>query len=201
MRRDKLPEIDAEQIACQQILEADHSVFSIQWIVIPGALPQSFSSATLLELYLNYIKRCTAGIIRPVQTAAGVEFRLLAGPLSLMQFLPPRQSRAANLEGTILNIAGGLLVDKHECDRGQLEFIVEQTITGNRLTLKLSDYCPLLLGSRHPSRWRKWLYRFTQAYIHKIVTVNFLARVYRQCTGKRLNRGVVHMVVRTGAAT
>ena len=33
MSPDKLPDIDAEKIACQQILEADHSVFSIQWIV------------------------------------------------------------------------------------------------------------------------------------------------------------------------
>ncbi|GFO57585.1 hypothetical protein GMSM_45920 [Geomonas sp. Red276] len=67
--------------------------------------------------------------------------------------------------------------------------------------MKLSDYCPLLLGSNKPSLWRKWLYRFTQAYIHKIVTVRFLAMVYRSTTGKGVRKGVVNIVVRQGKAT
>jgi len=201
MSPDKLPEIDADKIACQQILEADHSVFSIQWIVIPGVFPRTLSSTTLLELYLRHIRHCTAGIIRPAQTSSGVEFRLLASSLALIQFLPPRHSLETAGDRTILNISGGLLVDKQECDRGQLEFIVEKTAAGSRLTLKLSEYCPLLLGGGQPSLWRKWLYRFTQAYIHKIVTVNFLAMVYHSITGKTVGRGVVNIVVRNGDAT
>lgn len=198
MSPDRLPEIDADTIACQQILEADHSVFSIQWVVIPGGSPRAISSDGLLERYLRYIQHCTAGIIRPVQTAAGIEFRLLASSWALLQFLPPRHTRDATGERTILNISGGLLVDKQECDRGQLDLMVDETAAGTRLTLKLADYCPLLLGSRQPSLWRKWLYRFTQAYIHKIVTVNFLATVYRSLTGKSVRRGVVNIVVRKG---
>ncbi len=198
MPPNELPEIDADKIACQQILEADHSVFSIQWVVIPGASPRALSSASLLERYLRHVQHCTAGIIRPVQTPAGVEFRLLASSVALLQFLPPRHTPDATGERTILSISGGLLVDKQECDRGQLEFIVEETAAGSRLTLKLADYCPLLLGSRQPSLWRKWLYRFTQAYIHKIVTVNFLAMVYHNITGKSVRRGVVNIIVRKG---
>ncbi len=108
----------------------------------------------------------------------------MASSLALLQFLPPRHIQEAAGDRTILSISGGLLVDKQECARGQLEFIVEETAAGSRLTLKLADYCPLLLGSRQPSLWRKWLYRFTQAYIHKIITVNFLAMVYPSITGK-----------------
>ncbi len=201
MSPDRLPEIDADRIACQQILTADHSVFSIQWVVIPGVSPRTLSSASLLDRYLRYIQHCTAGIIRPVQTTAGVEFRLLASSWALIQFLPPRHTPGAPGDRTILNISGGLLVDKQECDRGQLEFIVEEIAAGSRLTLKLADYCPLLLGSKHPSLWRKWLYRFTQAYIHKVVTVNFLAMVYRSITGKPVRRGVVTIVVRKGITT
>ena len=201
MSPDRLPEIDADKIACQQVLAADHSVFSIQWVVIPGVSPRTIPSASLLERYLRYIRHCTAGIIRPVQTTAGVEFRLLASSLVLLQFLPPRHTPGPAGERTILRISGGLLVDRQECDRGQLEFIVEETTAGSRLTLKLADYCPLLLGSREPSRWRKWLYRFTQAYIHKVVTINFLARVYRSITGKPVRRGVVTIAVRKGVAT
>ncbi len=201
MSPDKLPEIDGDKIACQQILAADHSVFSIQWVVIPGLSPRTLSSVGLLERYLHHIQHCTAGIIRPVQTSAGVEFRLLASSLTLIQFSPPRNTLEAAEDRTILSISGGLLVDKQECDRGQLEFIVEETAAGSRLTLKLADYCPLLLGSRQPSVWRKWLYRFTQAYIHKMVTVNFLAMVYRSITGKPIRRGVINIVVRKGKAT
>ena len=201
MTPDRLPEIDADKIACQQILEADRSVFSIQWVVIPGVSPRALSSARLLERYLRHIRHCTAGIVRPVQTPAGVEFRLLASSVALLQFLPPRHTPGAAGDRTILSISGGLLVDKQECDRGQLEFIVEETAAGSRLTLKLADYCPLLLGSSPPSLWRKRLYRFTQAYMHRIVTVNFLAAVYRSITGKSVRRGVVNIVVRKGETT
>ncbi|MCM0084530.1 hypothetical protein L4X63_23430 [Geomonas sp. Red32] len=201
MSPDRLPEIDPDTIACQQILEADHSVFSIQWVVIPGGSSRPFSSANLLESYLRYIQRFTAGVIRPVQTAEGVEFRLLASSWALIQFLPPRHTPGAAGDRITMSISGGLLVDKQECDRGQLDFIVEETAAGSRLTLKLADYCPLLLGSRQPSRWRKWLYRFTQAYIHKVVTIKFLAMVYRRITGKKVRRGVVNMVVRKGITT
>lgn len=201
MSPDTLPDIDTDTIACQQVLEADHSVFSIQWVVISDVSPHTLPSASLLERYLHYIQRCTAGIIRPVQTTAGIEFRLLASSVALIQFLPPRHTQGATGERTILNISGGLLVDRQECDRGQLEFIVEETAAGSRLTLKLTDYCPLLLGSRQPSLWRKWLYRCTQAYIHKIVTVKFLAMVHRTITGKPAHRGVVNIVVRKGERT
>lgn len=198
---DKLPDIDAEKIASQQILEADHSVFSIQWIVISEVSPQTISSDALLQRYLRYIRHCTMGIIRPVQSADGIEFRLAGSSLALFQFLPPRQIHESGGERIILCISGGLLVQQQECDRGQLEFISEKTAAGSRLTLKLSDYCPLLLGGREPSRWRKWLYRCTQAYLHKAVTVRFLAMVYRSVTGKPVRCGVVNMVVRQGSAT
>ncbi|HJV65691.1 MAG TPA: hypothetical protein VJ550_08160 [Geomonas sp.] len=93
------------------------------------------------------------------------------------------------------------MVQQKECERGKLEFIVEETPLGTRVTLKLSDYCPLLLGGSKPSVWRKWLYRFTQAYIHKITTVRFLAGVYQSITGKPVKKGVVTTVVRQGIRT
>jgi len=79
--------------------------------------------------------------------------------------------------------------------------MVEAVENGTRATLKLSDYCPLILGSSQPSIWRKWLYRLTQAYLHKIVTVRFLAMVYRKMTGKRLTKDLVKIAVRQGKDT
>lgn len=198
MSQDRLPEIDADKIACQQIIANDHSVFSIQWVFIPGISPGDLSSVNLCERYLQYIRHCTSGIISPVCIPDGVQFRLLNSSLSLLQFLSPRHESGGGVDRTIMNISGGILVDSHECDRGQLEFIVEESAAGCRFTMKLSDYCPLILGSRQPSRWRRLLYRFTQAYIHKIVTVNFLSKIYRDVTGKPLRRGVVKVAVREG---
>ncbi len=66
MKPDRLPEIDADKIVCQQILEADHSVFSIQWVVIPFVSQRTLSPAGLLERYLHHIQHCTAGIILPL---------------------------------------------------------------------------------------------------------------------------------------
>lgn len=201
MSPDKLPDVEAEIIACQQILEEDHSVFSIQWVVIPREYRYALSSAVLLDWYLSYIEKFTLKIIRSVRTADGVEFRLMQSSRVLIKFNRPRQIEIGDGERTILNIAGGLLVQPKQCERGQLEFIVENAAAGTSVTLKLSDYCPLLLGGDKPSLWRKWLYRFTQAYIHKIVTVRFLAMVYRSVTGKPVRKGVVNMVVRKGRTT
>lgn len=201
MSPDKLPDVEAEIIACQQILEEDHSVFSIQWVVIPPENHHALSSAELLDLYLRYIEKCTVNIIRPLRTADGVEFRLMKTSRALIKFNQPEHVETGDGERTILNISGGFLVQQKQCDRGQLEFIIEKTAAGTSVTLKLSDYCPLLLGGDQPSLLRKWLYRFTQAYIHKIVTVRFLAMVYRSVTGKPVRKGLVNIVVRKGIAT
>ena len=200
MSPDELPDLEAETIACQQVLQDDLSVFSIQWVVIPRAF-DALPSDVLLDLYLRYIERCTLKVIRSVRTADGVEFRLLRSSHALIRFSEPRRVEIGAGERTVLQIAGGMLVQQKQCDRGQLEFIVEGTSAGSRLTLKLSDYCPLLLGGNKPSLWRKWLYRFTQAYIHKVVIVRFLAMIYRNITGRPVKKGVVNIVVRQGTAT
>lgn len=200
MNSDKLPDINPGEIACQQILTPDHSVFSIQWIVVPEASPQTFPSASLLQRYLRYIERCTLGVVAPVQTTDGIEFRLFASFLPLIKFLPPRQIMSPAGERTILNISGGVLVQQ-EYARGQIEFIVEETAAGCRVILKLSDYCPLLLGGSPPTLWRKWLYRFTQGLIHKAVTVKFLTMVYRNLTGRAVSGRVVRIAVRNGRDT
>jgi len=201
MSPDKLPDIDGDRVAFQQILEADQSVFSIQWVVIPAGFHHELTSDRLLNLYLDYIERFTLGIIHSVAGCDGIEFRLAGSSIAIIRFSPPLSEKSDTRERTTLRISGGLLVQPQECTRGQLDFSVESVASGCRVTLKLSDYCPLLLGSNRPSLWRKWLYRLTQAYLHKIVTIRFLALVYRKITGTRLKRGVVRIAVRKGKNT
>jgi len=201
MNRDKLPETDKDKIAFQQILEADHSVFSIQTVVIPTDRSGELTADMLLQLYLEYIERFTFGLIRTEENPDGIEFLLNKTKLALIKFSPRLSAESGPIQKTTLRISGGLLVQPKECDRGQLDFMIETVADGTRATLKLSDFCPLLLGSSQPSIWRRWLYRLTQAYLHKIVTVRFLAMVYQKITGKRLTKDLVRIAVRQGKDT
>jgi hypothetical protein len=187
-----------ERVACQQILENDHSVFSVQRLLLPDEGCGTLSSAGMLRLYLAYVERFTLGVIRVVESAAGIDFRLAGCGVALIRFIAPGHESLGTADKTTLRIAGGFLVQPLECDRGQLDFIVEKHAAGTRLTLQLADYCPLLLGGSSPSLLRKWIYRLTQAYIHKVITVRFLRMVYRQLTGRRPPAATVMIVVRKG---
>lgn len=201
MRHHELPETDYDKIACQQILEEDHSVFSIQTVVIPHVETVELTSDRILQLYLEYIERFTLGLIKSITCAKGIEFRLALTRLAIITFSPPAKEKTGVLEKSTLRISGGFLVQPKECNRGQFDFMIEAVDSGSRVTVKLSDFCPLILGSSRPSLWRKWLYRLTQAYIHKIVTIRFLAMVYRKITGEKVQMGVVRLFVRKGINT
>jgi hypothetical protein len=149
---------------------------------------------SLLERYLAYIRRATLSTIRPSESATGIEFRLLGSRLSLISFLPPE----AGDTSLTLRICGGLLVQSHQCDRGEMRFSVAPTPKGVKVSLQLSEYCPLILGSSAPSPLRRWLYRLTQAAIHRLVTIRFLTLLYRDLAGSAAPVRVVTVNVRDG---
>ncbi|MBT1074038.1 hypothetical protein [Geobacter grbiciae] len=167
-------------IACQQVLLEDSSVFSIQWLTMPEPGAAGVTPDLLFDRYLAYIRRFTLSLIRPKVTDNGVEFRLLGLPVSLISFASPVRSEEGSGASLSLPVCGGLLV---LASQGALSFLVEEAAGGVRLTLRLAHSRPLLLGSAPVSPVRKFLYRFTQAHIHKVVTVRFLARLYWQLTG------------------
>lgn len=183
-----------QEIACQQVLVDDSSVFSVQWSLFPAQIAAGLTPHHLLSRYLAYIRRTTLSAIRPSESAAGIEFRLLGSRLSLISFLPPEEGEVT----TTLRICGGLLVQPHQCDRGELQFSIEQASGGVKVSLQLSDYCPLILGSSSPSTVRLWLYRLTQAAIHRLVTIRFLMLLYRELAGSSAPVRVVHANMRTG---
>jgi len=130
-------------------------------------------------------------------THNGIEFRLLGSSLSLISFLAPVVE-----DGTVvIRIRGGVLVQPHQCDRGELRFGVEKVDAGVRVSLQLSDYCPLLLGSSSPSIFHRWFYRMTQAAIHRLVTVRFLILLFRDMTSDDASVRVVNVKVRYGRPT
>jgi hypothetical protein len=189
---------DDGEIACQQVLLKDASVFSIQWMVLPRRYESRLTPTFLAERYLAHIRRFTCSLVRPVKVEKGVEFRLLGSQISLISFYGPVLSSESKSQSATLNICGGLLVQPQNCDRGKLTFCCETSPDGVKVSLQLVDYCPILLGGPAPSVVRKWLYRVTQAAIHRLVTVRFLARFYRELAGKKICCRVVKAKVVEG---
>lgn len=172
----------------------DASVFSVQQADLPAATAGALSAEELLCRYLRYIKKCTLTLIRPVTLESGVEFRLAGTGRSLISFLPP----VCDKNSLTLRICGGFLVQPRQCARGELRFGTETAADNVRVSLQLSDFCPLILGGGPPSRLRFWLYRFTQAAIHRLVTVRFLTLLYRELAGPSDRVRVKNIAIRTG---
>ena len=186
-----------QEIFHQQVLVEDSSVFSIQWSTFPAALATGLTPQQLLDRYLAFVRSSTFSIIRPCRTTVGVDFRLFDSSASLISLSAP----AFEDKSLVLRICGGLLVQPRQCDRGELRFSVETTENGVKVALQLSDYCPLLLGSPSPSFTRRWLYRLTQAAIHRLVTIRFLKLLYRELTGTRSPVRIIKAAIRDGRST
>jgi hypothetical protein len=190
-----------QKIACQQVLVEDNSVFSIQWTDLPPDLITDLTAARVLDYYLAAIKRLTFGLVRPASNTEGVSF-LLLGRIPLLSFLPAAASVTEEGQGLSLRICGGQLVQQAQCDRGELSILLQSLPDGGlRVTLRLSDYCPLLLGSQRPSIIRRWLYRLTQAALHRLVTIRFLALLYRELGGTARSIKTIQVQVREGQLT
>ena len=173
------------EIACQQVLKEDASVFSVQWIILPGEYAGRLTSDFIMGSYFCYLKRVTLFLARPVTTEHGVEFRFMFTRFHLLAFAAPLYADVEGVGSVTLRICGGPFVQGDQCNRGKFTFCSEVVPDGVKVSVRLSGYYPRLLGSRAPGRFRKHLYRFTQAFIHKLVTTRFLAFLYRDLTGVR----------------
>jgi hypothetical protein len=176
-------------IEFHQILKTDGTVHSHQWLDLPAKSAPDLSVEDIVARYLAFLRFSTLGLVNPERTAHGIALRFLGLPL--IRFCLPVVTRDETVAHADLFINGGLLVQRASCSRGQLRFSVIDTPEQIRLEIRLSDYCPLLLGSPTPTRFRKWLYRITQAALHKVITIRFLARLCRDLTGIRPRSAVV----------
>jgi hypothetical protein len=189
------PNID---IACQQVLTDDGSVFSIQWTVMPQRHAATLTPQFLLERYQAYLRHVTLSLVRPLQTGEGLAFRLLTTNVALLTFAAPAFSTESGIHAVTLRICEGHFVQAACCNRGKFSFMAESANGGVKISVQLSEYYPRLLGSHAPSLSRIWLYRLTQAWIHKIVTVGFLKDLYRELEGEGACFRVVKVCVRKG---
>jgi hypothetical protein len=189
------------KIFVQQVLLDDYSVFSIQWMLFPGSCIEKLYPDELLSRYLHFVRRCTLSIIRPLRNNRCIEFRILNTGLSLISFNNPSFDLCGDSKTVTLPICGGLLVQTGKNAQGKLSFIVRPAGKGFKVILKLTDFCPRLLGKGRPSRLRKTVYRLTQAHIHKMITVKFLAKLYSDLEGVSPCINIVRAGMKKGEET
>ena len=186
------------EIACQQVLTHDGSVFSIQWTVMPEIYSAKLTPDFVLERYFSYLQRFTLFLVRPAWTENGLEFRLLSTKLHLLAFSAPIHAGTGGVASITFHICGGPFVQSKLCDRGCFSFITEKISGGVKVTVRLSEYHPRLLGNTTPGRFRKNLYRLTQAFIHKLATTRFLAALYRELAGEKPTFTIVTAHIQAG---
>jgi hypothetical protein len=185
-------------VKCQQVLQPDGSVFSVQWLELPEPCAKGVTAPRILDRYLQYLRKITLSMVRPTLAANGVQFRLLGSSLSILSFAPPQLITGDGWEEVRLTLTGGLALQKGGCQGGAFSVIAERTETGVAAKVQLSEFCPTLLGKAPASWLRKQLYKWTQAYVHKLVTVSFLSRLYRDLTGVKARTHVEKVTVRQG---
>jgi hypothetical protein len=168
-------------IEFHQVIKTDGTIHSHQCIVLPAKCAPDLSVEDIVARYLTFLRSCTLGLVNPDRNADGIALRFLGLPLICLCL--PVVTRNETATHADLFINGGLLVQRDSCSRGQLRFTIVSAPEQIRIEIRLSDYCPLLLGSLAPTRFRKWLYHITQASIHKLVTIRFLASLYSDLAG------------------
>jgi hypothetical protein len=186
------------EIACQQVLLQDGTIYSVQWLVVPERHAHPVTAHLLLERYLKLVRHFTLSLVRPVSAADGIQFRLVGTCLDFLSFAPPEYLSGERIESVQLRTVGGLLVRADEPGRGKFSFLVEREESGVRITVQLFYSRPLLLGSGHPSTLRRLFFRNTQGKFHKTITVRFLSELYRDLTGDKARISVKQARVKEG---
>jgi hypothetical protein len=190
--------VEVQEIAYQQILLEDGSVFSVQWLEVPGCFAQLISASLLLERYLKHVRDCTWSLVRPVINEEGIQFRLVGTSLAFLSFAPPEYHVTGENQAVHLRNVGGLLVKGRQPAGGVLSLLTHREEGRLRVTLQLLYSRPLLLGSGTPSRLRRLFFSMTQGYLHRILTICYLKRLYRDLTGDEARFRVRGVRVREG---
>ena len=135
-------------IEFHQVLKTDGTVHSHQRVFLPAACSPDLVVEDIVVRYLAFLRSCSRRLVNPELNADGIALRLLGLPLICLSL--PVVTRSETATHADLFINGGLLVQRDSCSRGQLRFSIFTTPEQIRIEIRLSDYCPLLLGPTPP---------------------------------------------------
>lgn len=138
----------------------------------------------LARSYWRYLTRVSLGLIRVVYAPHSRTVVLLTSRLPLLRFRAPEYEAAGDGGSVTWRIERGLLVAREGRGKGYLRIAVrrlEQESTAQAeglaalgLVVEVRNFYPWLRGSGRFARFGAWLYRQTQARIHRRVTFGFL---------------------------
>lgn len=186
------------EISCQQVLLPDGTVYSVQWLEVPGCEAEQVTPRLLLERYLGLVRRFTCNLVRPVLDGDGIRFRLVGTSLALLRFAPPEYLGLERAQTVRLRSIGGLLVRRGEPGRGEFSFLLGREKGVVRVTVQLYYCRPLLLGGGRPTRLRRFIFSATQGFVHRLISARFLSELYRELTGGEARLGVKRVRAREG---
>ena len=133
----------------------EHTVRSVQRMV----LPEGKNAKWAANEYLNWLPGAMKGLVKVVKTdETHIGFRVSENGLLLLQL--ELRSHRSDPHRQVMRVTGGLLAK--ETTRGRLEF--RQVLGGRILLAAIHDFVPRL-------PW--WIYRSTQAEVHRWVMEKF----------------------------
>ncbi len=133
------------------------------------------------ESYWRFLGRRFLGLVRAMVESDRPAVVLLARPLVLLRFDPPRYERLDRGGSITWPIADGLLVSREGRERGFLRLSIERTdgeevqdAGALRATMEVHDFYPAIRGRGRLAGLGTRLYGATQRRVHRFTTRGFL---------------------------
>jgi hypothetical protein len=123
------------------------------------------------QRYLDEVRRCTHGLVRPRPQTTEVVL-VLAGRIPLLRFGPSETRVSADRIECRFAILGGLLAARP----GGFLVIAQCSAAEPALELSVAGYFPRLGGSARKRSFRWTLYATVQARAHRAISRRFLER-------------------------
>lgn len=136
--------------------------------------------------YWRFITRISLGLLRVVHASDHQSIVLLARPLVLLRFRPPRYELLDDRGSVTWPIERGLLVSRQGRNQGFLRLSVgrvDEPAAGDRVRVRVQmevrNFHPWLRRNGRFARLGGWLYSHTQQRIHRSITRGFLRSLAR----------------------
>ena len=125
------------------------------------------------DVYWNEVQRSTGGVVRALESARGVELRMLGIGPALLRFGPPEHVATPVSVTCRHPILGGLLA---RVPGGSISF--SQTEASEvELSSSIEGFYPRLAPRRSRRRWNGVLYPQLQTRLHRALGHRYLARL------------------------
>ena len=143
----------------------------------------------LAATYWRFLTRVSLGLLRVLYTPDSREIVVLTRPFILLSFHPPEYEiggEDGNTASVTWRIKQGILVRPRGHGKGFLRITVRRKpgdaggdLVQGEVSSEVANFYPAIAGAGWFARIGRYVYRYTQLYIHVIVTHAFLRSLAR----------------------